>query len=119
MYLRGAADVLLGLSIYVAAVDAASSFKAEVLYPQDVSLTVYQNDAIIVRYNSEIPDNSLYTWCWDNEKVPTLSSQREESNSLDIQPRCFNYQLLDELFLNHILFIIIIGGNLLAVHDYF
>lgn len=65
--------MLLRLSLYVAAVNAASSFKAEILYPQDVSLTVYQNDAIIVRYNSEIPDNSLYTWCWDGGKAPTLS----------------------------------------------
>jgi hypothetical protein len=74
LYLRrGAAYVLLGLSLYIAAVDAASSFKAEILYPQGVSLTVYQNDAIIVQYNSEIPDNSLYTWCWDGGKDPTLS----------------------------------------------
>ncbi|VUC23815.1 unnamed protein product [Clonostachys rosea] len=144
MYLkRGAVDVLLGLSFYVANVNAASSFKAEILYPQDESLTVYQNDAIIVRYNSEIPDNSLYTWCWDGGKAPTLKARVQDAvayngeelvtidytssgscwfnlksneNPTDGGYNSGGFKLLHELFLDHIL---IIGGNLLSIHDYF
>ncbi|CAH0005430.1 unnamed protein product [Clonostachys byssicola] len=72
---RRAAYVLLGLSLYVAAEDPVSSFKAEILYPSHLTLTAYQDDSIIVLYKSEIPDNSLYTWCWDGEKGPTLKAK--------------------------------------------
>ncbi|CAH0018672.1 unnamed protein product [Clonostachys rhizophaga] len=80
MYLRrGAAYVLLGLSLYVVAEDPVSSFKAEILFPPHLTLTVYQNDSIIVLYKSEIPDNSLYTWCWDGEKSPTLKAKIQDA----------------------------------------
>lgn len=78
--MRSTAWVLLGMSLgQIGAQAQKPNFKAEILYPKEKGNLLYQGDKILVQYNSEISDNSLYTWCWDGKEKPTLKSRVQDA----------------------------------------